>query len=810
MDAPDHPLAPAWADAFSPGARPPAAQLWANEARPWSEQLIAHYLQAYSAPGDLVLDPFAAQAPLPLAANTSRRRIWLSHFSPAAILAVRASAAAPARSLLDSVFSRIADAPRRGRTLGHNLRALYESVCPECAQSCTIRYFIWERDAGEPVEKGYTCPHCHSAGQAPVDMSDMDLASSLEVRGAAYWGLLSRLVAPGDPATDQARALLDLYAPRALQVIAELLTAIEQRLNDPDELHLGRALVLHVLQRCISLHAHPESWQLLDRPLLPPARFVEHNAWLAFEHAYRTLRERPAATLRLASDRASLLAPLGVGAALLASVAVPDLANHLEPGSVALILSDPPRLDPAMYALSFLWTGWLFGRGEATRLKATLNVADADWDWYCRAMSVALGSLARLLKPDGRLVLAFDDRSARLALALLAAAGQAGLRLMSQAVQAPLLPDDDLPGWRLVFGLHSQPQPRIPAVDLGEALRQAAQAAARQVLAARAEPTPTPLLYTACAARWNEDGLLAHLSQHQQAGRKPVSFLSQQLRLALSPDLPPAGLRFHPLHDDTRYTQWEQEQTPEQQPLADRVETAIASLLTPNPQASDRLLAQVYASFPGWETPDAALLAACLESYAVSAEGLCSLRPEDAPQRRAQERGEILLRLHDLGNRLGFDVWVAPWAQATALGLAPLGQGGPAVAEEWAPAGVVWHEAGQAAYVFALALDAVLHPWLQPLPETLSQCPHYVVLPGGRSGLIDFKLRRCPAWRARLAEIGWEVVKFRHVRQLAAMESLTLAGFWARIGLDPVVTQPGQQLTLFGDPANLQGATDVA
>ncbi|MCB0001780.1 MAG: hypothetical protein KDH86_04455, partial [Anaerolineae bacterium] len=77
--------------------------------------------------------------------------------------------------------------------------------------------------------------------------------------------------------------------------------------------------------------------------------------------------------------------------------------------------------------------------------------------------------------------------------------------------------------------------------------------------------------------------------------------------------------------------------------------------------------------------------------------------------------------------------------------------------------------------------------------------PRYVVLPGGRAELLDFKLRRCPSWRGQLAWTGWEFIKFRHIRRLAAVPDLTLAGFRARAGMDPVVTLPGQQLALFDE-----------
>ncbi len=71
--------------------------------------------------------------------------------------------------------------------------------------------------------------------------------------------------------------------------------------------------------------------------------------------------------------------------------------------------------------------------------------------------------------------------------------------------------------------------------------------------------------------------------------------------------------------------------------------------------------------------------------------------------------------------------------------------------------------------------------------------------------MLDFKLRRCPPWRTQLAWTGWEFVKFRHLRELASQTGLSVAAFRARIGLDPVVTLPGQQLALF----NLENQGDA-
>lgn len=793
-----------WAEPFFPDPPPHLDPLWTNEQRPWSAALVEHALDTTSQPGDLVIDPFAGQATLARAAYESRRRVVLSHSSPVALLSVLISASPPAPSVLDAAFSRIADAPRRGRTLSHHLQALYETVCPECAQVIPAAYFIWDRTAGEPIAKGIACAHCQANGQVPADMGDMTLVTSLEVRGAAYWGLLSRLVAPGDPVTAQARSLLEIYPPRGLLAFSELLTAAEQRLAAGDEQRAAKAMILYALEQCTSLHesiapGHSSARPSPQRTLQPPARFIEHNVWAAFEHAYRTLRERSPRLMPLAQDLPALRRPEGAGRVLPLSLAVPDLAERLEPGSVALILTEPPRFDPTAYALSFLWTGWLFGRDAASRQKAALSIEQWSWDWYGRAMTTALRSLLRPLRPDGHMVLAFADRSSRRALALLAAAEASGWRLSTQAAQAALLPEQDQAAWRLTFQPDNRPSTHAVNARLAGSLQHHAQEAALALVEARAEPTPAVLVNTACGIRWAEAGLLRSLGQHPEAARRAVSFLVEQARLALTPEMPPPGLQALAWPDTTQPAPpfWEPEQPPTQPSLADQVEQQVVTLLEAGERPASQLETEIYAAFPGLATPDTALVSACVASYAQAGANVVRLREEDTPARRARDLGEMLLRLHELGHRFGFDVWVARKEQESAAGLVPIGRSGPENPQDWAPASLVWQQDGQPLFIFAVSLHAMVGPWLFAPPEALANCPRCVILPGGRAELLDFKLRRCPWWRERLAWIGWDFVKFRHVRELAALPDLSLAGFRARVGLDPIVTLPGRQLVLF-------------
>jgi hypothetical protein len=371
-----------------------------------------------------------------------------------------------------------------------------------------------------------------------------------------------------------------------------------------------------------------------------------------------------------------------------------------------------------------------------------------------------------------------------------------------QATDASLHPPTGRTSWRFELAPGESSTAGV-AGNLADQLQRSAQEAARQLIDARGEPAPPALVQTACAVRWSELGLLAELARHPESARQPMSYLLAQLRLALARDLPPPGLAFTVADPDNpdQGGLWLTEQLPSQPPLADRVEQFIAGQLESGPASAQALIEASYAAFPGWLTPDGALLAACLESYSQPDGNLLRLRDEDAPVHRGDDVADILRLLAGLGRRLGYSVWLAP---AVAP---PVGDDAPASTDstDWTPANVIWHTAGDPAFAFAVVAQASLHPWLAAPSEALAGCPRYVALPGGRAGLLDFKLRRCPPWRSRLAWTGWEFVKFRHLRELAGLPALSLAGFRARIGLDPIVTLPGRQLALF----EMENTTDV-
>ena len=105
---------------------------------------------------------------------------------------------------------------------------------------------------------------------------------------------------------------------------------------------------------------------------------------------------------------------------------------------------------------------------------------------------------------------------------------------------------------------------------------------------------------------------------------------------------------------------------------------------------------------------------------------------------------------------------------------------------------LLWQEKGKTIYAFYLLASTVIGKFLREslFPPKRS----LLVIPGGRAGLLTYKLRRDPQLD-KIWHNGWRVLKFRHLRRLAESPGLTRE-IWAReLSSDPI--EPPEQMKIF-------------
>jgi len=728
------------------------------------------YAIAYTDPEERVLVPYCQGSAIVREILSTGRQVVALNFDPLLVLVVRTELALPPARDLDGAVARLGDSPKLGMPLRRYLADLYATSCPACARPAVADYFVWDREQGEPIAKYLRCPACGFEGRTASDQEDLARLRNLPPREMRYYYMLERVSPPGRGASIQTRLeyLLELYSPRNLYVLAELTRKIEGLFPEGPLHDSLKVLLADCLDRCSFLAPLPGS-MARRRGLRRPGRYLERNAWYAFEEAVARVRASAGeqSSGLAESLEAGLLKMEGAGS-YLGQGLIRDLPRTLSPRSVRLILTSPPPLDSAVWSLSYLWCAWLLGAEAAAPLRPLLRQRTPDPAWYARVMAGSMATLADFMRDDGRLVFVLTHQRPTMIEALVLAADRARLGVMSLVECGG--------DYRLELA-PSLPQSQILAPVKGDTdappdthIRRSVVEIAIETIRTRGEPIPWPALHAAIHQKLAQRGILSMVVEDGTGGPSPLDYVAEQIEAALD-DSAFERLAANESHGELW---WLTIADGVDKPLSDRVEKVAHEVLQ---QAlaltEDDYAVQVHAGFPGPLTPSAELVAACLRSYGSEpTPGYWQLRPEDLSSARAAEQRTIVKHLLALGRRLGYRT------------------------EEWASFDAAWLDRGQPQAVFVVRWQAMVGEIL-PLSSQAAGARPYLVIPGGRAALLSHKLAQNPVWQRTIDDSGWRFVKYRHVRKLVNEPEVDEYTLRTIVGLDPIVEQESAQLPLF-------------
>ncbi|NTU65320.1 MAG: hypothetical protein HGB05_18440, partial [Chloroflexi bacterium] len=283
----------------------------------------------------------------------------------------------------------------------------------------------------------------------------------------------------------------------------------------------------------------------------------------------------------------------------------------------------------------------------------------------------------------------------------------------------------------------------------------------RTILEKRGEPAHALVLRAGLLAALGQTPALTEIAQQPEGEQTPLAALRGQIERAWSA----AALR-----EIEPHRWWLTLSSSPSRPLADRVELRARDLLREREEwHGDDLLHQLYRDFPDHLTPDRALVATVIHSYAEDIHfehtPLAVLRAEDQAEARTAEVDEMCQLLRQSGERLGVAVSAVPNA-AEQLHL-------------------VWSTSGETIYHFVIQATAEIAPLLRADVGVL-------VIPGGRATLLQHKIAR----DARLRKTQWQVLKFSSLRRAAQQSDLSLTTFPLAFGLEPPIEQAATQIQL--------------
>ena len=738
---------------FIPGYPPASPRLLGRFLPPVADGVAVHYIEQHSQPNDLVIDPFGQSPRAALEALRLGRRVLVANFNPVSRLALSLAARPPTEAELRSALTALADMRKDDARLEDHLLGFYHTTCAACGSSTSADAFDWDAEAGVPVEKTYSCQKCGDFPQhAPTDDADRALAQRF-TRSLDYFLLLDRVAARGDPDRDHAEEALAVYPPRTLAALAATLVKLDQ-LDPPAEV---RRLLCGLLVTAFDLTCALAQ----DRPktLVLPRRYREHNFWRAVEKGIGLLADLPAPSRSLTLPE--LLAQADQPGIYAHAGPARDVVASLPPGCCPLFISAIPRPNQAYWTLSALWAAWLWGRETASTLRSVLRRRRYDWSWHATALHRTLADILPALAPAGKMVGLVAEAEPGFTACLLAAADRAGYVLTGTALRA------DTAEALFVWEKAPAAAPALSSAFLEHTVKETARQAAAETLHARGEPSRWITVHFGAWRGLAEKRLLAALSED------PLGVVNRWLEPVFRD--PQHFQRLDAEQDDELATgMWylpEDGEAAPVLPLADRVEARVLQLLSSGEPVDEHdLVRAVYSSLTGVHTPGRGLVLACLNSYAEKVEpDKWRLRPEDASAARTKELESIQAELRALAVRHGY----------TAAGANPL----------------EWREAEQAIYLFAVITSAVFSGHV--LGPRLPARKRFLVLPGGRAGLVAFKLRRDPRLRAAMINGNWIILKFRQVRRMAGDTQLTRATLEPAFSADPL--EEAKQLALISN-----------
>jgi hypothetical protein len=110
---------------------------------------------------------------------------------------------------------------------------------------------------------------------------------------------------------------------------------------------------------------------------------------------------------------------------------------------------------------------------------------------------------------------------------------------------------------------------------------------------------------------------------------------------------------------------------------------------------------------------------------------------------------------------------------------------------------VVWYQNRRASHIFEVEWTAMLGESVLRRGSRAPSLSRFVVTPPERGDLLQFKIERMPHLRRRLADDGWQFLRFDVLRDLAAAEKVTVDDLGRGRGLAPPAKHEGMQLALW-------------
>ena len=761
--------------------------------------IVESWLKERVSQGAWILDPFGASPQLATEAARAGYRVLVAAYNPIARFLLELAADPPTESELRAALADLAISPKGEERLEPHIRSLYLTECLQCGKSVSAEAFIWKRGDSVPTSRIYNCPNCMESGEFPTSESDAKRAAHFGKSSLHHARALERVAALDDPDRVHVEEALSTYLPRAVYALFTIINKLD---NLPPNRHRAlAALLLPVFDKANTLWQYPTE-RTRPRKLNVPSQFRENNIWLELENAVSLWSQNTSAKelefYPIPITSWPELPPNSGGICLfdgrLNDMVIQILKDPL-PIEIKAVSGALPRPNQAYWSLSALWAGWLWGRDEAAKIKGVLRRRRYDWAWHCTALQKAFSGLIKILGPGIPIMGIIGEAEAGFLSAAIIAAWMAGFKLINVSLREEI-------GQAQLYWIRSTDQDIIKNKTRQESdteLLNFFHQAADNYLRFCCEPVSYLRLDSSVLFSLAE----SHTTVIPPKIDTPSNILARinnnfQELLFEKNGYTRYGGSEHSL-DTANY--WLSHEDSEKLyksgkfvTLSDQVEIKVANYLQEHPGCSsseiDKFACQ---AFPGLLTPERDLVLQSMKSYGKlepHKSDCWILRTQDTTEGRNEDITEMKYHLEQIGIDLKYEVSRFE-AEQLKLGM-PL-------SISILPS-LTWQDTGgEIKFEFFVISTAIISNIIFQINDFCIgglnidglHLQRIIVLPGGRAGLLGYKLQQ-DAHLRNAVEFRWQFLKFRNLRRLSENNLLTRDNLQRYLALDPLANTDPQ------------------
>lgn len=717
---------------------------------PVPQGMVTNWVRKFASPGAYILDPFGQNPFTNLELARAGYRVLVSANNPIAAFVMDVLSSAPtAQEFSQALAALIQNRMRDGSTIEDYIQAFYKLDCP--GPLCKDRLepgkfevdtFIWSEESSQPVTAVGACTICGLEGEIELTAATLQTQGKTPSYSLIRSQILERIAAQDPHLRRVMEEVVGFYSPRALISLQLLLNKIETSNLDEKQTKLLKALWLSAADQCNQLWIWPRA-RNRPRQLLRPPMYQEANVWQAFVRGVNNwVHPDPAVKLREWPRRV----PPSGGISLFEG-RLRELDQKPEMGLISLVQTSLPRRNQAFWNLSGLWSGWLWGKQGIKTIRNSLLRQRYDWTWHSVALKKVLSQLPGLIGADVPVMLLTSELDSLFLLAGTLGAQAAGLELKSASIDG----ENEMlqTVWKLPNRLNTSKQKNQN--------RRSFKESGRFFLTETGEPAHwLRLLSFTVADQLVSGGLLNRPGENETLNEVETEF-------AIALNDVSQFRRFNPGATPETGSYWLAKSGSYSQSLADRTEAVIVQLLQSHTKIGfNELLSHVYSSLPGFSTPPYELVGEILESYSQTIDEdnrvVYQINSHETAVRRSEDLKEIQGLIEQMADKLGYR-------------------------RETQPDQIAWlDDQGEAEFVFFPITTARFSNILVSNQHVRGQ--KLVVIPGSRSNLVAYKLKRDPNLRFLGGE-NWQLVKYRQVRNLAGNPLLSRELFTSQLSSDP-------------------------